>query len=200
MRGDDDDVVRRVRALRQETLRDVAALQRELARLHDELEACGDGDEELVRDLLHAAGVSTGIWLDDVACRFADAEHEGDELFAKAWQFLEELTLTPGGFLSREDPALFMTLRGSAAGMLARLWITGYLLGPVPEEVWPNAELAELLFAALEHHADALALADDLDWDPDADPDGAADDPGAPGAPAAERPGTEPTEPEAEPT
>ncbi|MFC9133475.1 hypothetical protein ACFT4A_42465 [Streptomyces sp. NPDC057099] len=35
-------------------------------------------------------------------------------------------TLEPGGFLTRDDPALFTTLRGSAASMLARLWVTGY--------------------------------------------------------------------------
>uniref|UniRef100_UPI003F49638E hypothetical protein n=1 Tax=Streptomyces sp. CA-141956 TaxID=3240051 RepID=UPI003F49638E len=46
------------------------------------------------------------------------------------------MQLHPGGFLTKDDPALFTTLRGSAASMLARLWITGYLLGPLPEDAW----------------------------------------------------------------
>ncbi|MFI8294180.1 hypothetical protein ACIGBL_34240 [Streptomyces sp. NPDC085614] len=97
------------------------------------------------------------MWLDDIACRFAGSEQDADELFAQAWQFVDDLGLEPGGFLTREDPALFTTLRGSAASMLARLWVTGYLLGPVPEDVWPAEELAVLLLRALEHHADARA-------------------------------------------
>ncbi|MFI8294265.1 hypothetical protein ACIGBL_34785 [Streptomyces sp. NPDC085614] len=88
------------------------------------------------------------MWLDDVACRFAGTDHDADELFARAWQFVDELGLEPGGFLTREDPALFTTLRGSAASMLARLWVTGYLLGPVPEDAWPAEELAVLLLRA----------------------------------------------------
>jgi hypothetical protein len=163
IRGDDDGVTRRARVLRLETLRDIEALQRELQELHGELLACGDSEEERLRDLLHAAGAMTGVWLDDVACRFAEADHDADELFARAWQFVDELPLEPGGFLSREDGSLFTTLRGSAASMLARLWITGYLLGPVPEDAWPNHELATLLLRALEHHTDALALAEALE-------------------------------------
>ncbi|MFE5940566.1 hypothetical protein ACFQ69_35045 [Streptomyces sp. NPDC056470] len=148
--------------LRLETLRDIEALLRELEELHGELLACEDSDGERVRDLLHAAGVMTGVWLDDVACRFAETDHDADELFARAWQFVNDLNLAPGGFLTRDDPALFTTLRGSAAAMLARLWVTGYLLGPVPEDAWPDEELAILLLRALEHHADAHALTETL--------------------------------------
>ncbi|MFJ8589586.1 hypothetical protein ACIRD2_33795 [Streptomyces sp. NPDC093595] len=164
IRGDDDGVARRrARVLRLETLRDIEALQRELQALHGQLLACGDGEGERLRELLHTAGATTGVWLDDVACRFAETDHDADELFARAWQFVDDLPIEPGGFLSREDVSLFTTLRGSAAGMLARLWITGYLIGPVPEDAWPNQELATLLLEALEHHADAVALTEALD-------------------------------------
>ncbi|MER7820377.1 hypothetical protein [Streptomyces sp. NPDC096153] len=53
-------------------------------------------------------------------------------------------------------------LRDAAAGMLARLWITGYLLGRVPTDAWPNSGLACILLQALEQHADDRTLADDL--------------------------------------
>ncbi|MFJ9753056.1 hypothetical protein [Streptomyces chartreusis] len=161
--GGESSAVHRARVLRLETLRDLEALMYELSRLQDELVACID-DEEEVRDLLHAAGVMSSVWLDDVACRFAGADHQADELFAIAWRLLDELDHGPGGFRSREDAALFASLRGSAAGMLARLWISGYLMGPVPHDAWPNPELALLLLRALEHRADALALSDALEY------------------------------------
>ncbi|MFE5549709.1 hypothetical protein ACFQ71_38770 [Streptomyces sp. NPDC056534] len=188
--GGDEGAARWVRVLRLETLRDIEALRRELQELHAELLACEEDDGERVRDLLHVTGVTTGVWLDDIACRFAGTEHDADELFARAWQFVDDLELAPGGFLTRDDPALFTTLRGSAAGMLARLWVNGYILGPIPEDAWPDQELAVLFLRALEHHADALALTETLDHH--RGPDG--------GAPQDERPGTgeEPGEPEGE--
>ncbi|KOG55298.1 hypothetical protein ADK75_11325 [Streptomyces virginiae] len=105
----------------------------------------------------------TGVWLDDIACRFAATTHDADELFARAWQIVNDMKLEPSGFLTREDPALFTTLRGSASAMLARLWVTGYLLGPVHEDVWPQEELTILLLQSLEYHADMLALSEALD-------------------------------------
>ncbi|MFE5549897.1 hypothetical protein ACFQ71_39840 [Streptomyces sp. NPDC056534] len=184
----DQDAAHRARVLRLETLRDIKALLRELQELHGELLACEKDDGERVRDLLHVAGVITGVWLDDIACRFAETEHDADELFARAWQFVDDLELAPGGFLTRDDPALFTTLRGSAAGMLARLWVTGYLLGPVPEDAWPDEELAVLILRALEHHADARALTETLD--DHRGPDG--------GGLQGERPGEEPGKSEGE--
>ncbi|MFD3537395.1 hypothetical protein [Streptomyces sp. NPDC058664] len=186
--GGDEGAAHRIRVLRLETLRDIEALLRELEELRGELLVCEEDDGERVRELLHTAGVMTGVWLDDIACRFAETEHDADELFARAWQFVEDLELQPGGFLTREDPALFSTLRGSAASLLARLWVTGYLLGPVPEDAWPGEELAVLLLRALEHHVDAFALTESLGYyeSPDGD------------APGGEQPGTgeEPDEPE----
>lgn len=35
------------------------------------------------------------------------------------------------GFETSADPVRFNTLRATAASVLGRLWITGYLLGPV---------------------------------------------------------------------
>ncbi|MFJ2061261.1 hypothetical protein ACIOMM_35850 [Streptomyces sp. NPDC087908] len=161
--GGEEGAARRVRVLRLETLRDIEALIRELQELHGDLQACGEEDGEGVRDLLHTVGVMTGVWLDDVACRFAETDHDADELYARAWQFVAALDVEPGGFSTRDDPALFTTLRGSAASMLGRLWINGYLLGPVPEDAWPSRELAVLILRALEHHTDVLALAGALD-------------------------------------
>ncbi|MFJ2061359.1 hypothetical protein ACIOMM_36440 [Streptomyces sp. NPDC087908] len=163
MNGSDEGAARPVPVLRLETLRHIEALVRELQELHDDLLAREESDGEGVRDLLHVAGVMTGVWLDDLACRFAETEHNADELFAQAWQFVDDLQLEPGGFRTREDPALFTTLRGSAAGVLARLWVNGYLMGPVPEDTWPNEELTVLILRSLEHQADAVALNETLD-------------------------------------
>ncbi|MDX2565169.1 hypothetical protein PV371_36720 [Streptomyces sp. TX20-6-3] len=186
--GGDQGAALRAGVLRLETLRDIEALRRELQELHGELVACEEDDREQVRDLLHAVGVLTGVWLDDIACRFAGTEHDGDELFARAWQFVNDLKLAPDGFLTRDDPALFTTLRGSAAGMLGRLWVNGYLLGPAPEDAWPEEELVVLILRALEYHADARALTETLDHHRGPDS----------GAPQGEQPGTgeEPGEPE----
>ncbi|MFJ9753212.1 hypothetical protein [Streptomyces chartreusis] len=121
-----------------------------------------DDDAERVRDLLHAAGTMSGVWMDDIACRFAGLEEDADEVFAHAWQLLDDLATKPSGFTTRTDPFLFATLHQTTSGLLARLWVTGFLLGPVPIQAWPNTEIATLLLAALEHHADATALAQDL--------------------------------------
>ncbi|WP_435279949.1 hypothetical protein [Streptomyces sp. 1222.5] len=157
------DAARRARVLRLETLRDLEGLVGELQELHSELAICEDSDGDRLRTLLHSAGVMTGVFLDDVACRFVGSDRQADDLFALAWRFLEELSPEPLGFRSAEDSELFRRLRDSAASMLARLWITGFLLGPVPEDGWPNQELVILLLRALEQHADALALAEALD-------------------------------------
>ncbi|WP_369198973.1 hypothetical protein [Streptomyces djakartensis] len=160
--GDESDAIRRARVARLETLRDLSALMAELAELRRELAVCED-DEEQVRELLHMAGVMTGVWLDDVACRFAGTDHTADELFAAAWRLLDDMAVEPGAFSTLEDPALFQILNGSAASLLSRLWINGYLIGPFPHDTWPNHDLALLLLRTLEHHADALALTDALD-------------------------------------
>ncbi|MFC8015132.1 hypothetical protein [Streptomyces cinereoruber] len=47
--------------------------------------------------------------------------------------------------MTRDDAALFTTLRGSVASMLGWVWINGYLLGPVPEDAWPGREIAVLM-------------------------------------------------------
>ncbi|MFE6848758.1 hypothetical protein [Streptomyces sp. NPDC057686] len=153
----------RVRAQRLDTARSIQTLRRRLRDLHHELLQCSDEDEDRVQDLLHAAGVVTGIWLDDVVCRFVDPEHDSDELFAKAWQLVDRMPLESNGFLSSQDSALFASLRGMAANMLARIWISGFLLGPIPEDAWPNHDLAIHLLAGLDHHLDDRDLKQDLE-------------------------------------
>jgi hypothetical protein len=71
---------------------------------------------------------------------------------------LQILPPIPSGFESAADPAFFEVLRDATAEMLARLWIIGYLMGPVPTDAWPNNDLARVL----ERHADDRTLADDL--------------------------------------
>ncbi|MFE9500627.1 hypothetical protein [Streptomyces collinus] len=161
-RNSESDAVRRARAVRMETVRDLVALMHELRDLHDEMVAC-ENDEEHIWDLLQTAGAMVSVWLDDVACRFADTDHDADELFAIAWRLLDDLALAPEGFRSQDDATLFTTLRGSAAALLAKIWINGYLLSSIPRDAWPNQDLILLLLRALEHHADAVALTDALD-------------------------------------
>jgi hypothetical protein len=54
-------------------------------------------------------------------------------------------------------------MRRATAIMLARLWSTGRLLGPLPIEAWPSAELARLLLPAVERHADTISVEYELD-------------------------------------
>jgi hypothetical protein len=147
--------------LRLRTVEDIDVLIGRLRGMRAKFVACPDEADE-VRALVHACATMTGIWLDDLACRFADTGYSADDLFAAAWELLEDLPVAPSGFESAEDPAFFAVLRDAAAKMLARLWITGYLLGPVPTDAWPNGDLARALLQALEHHADDRTLADDL--------------------------------------
>ncbi|MFE4579514.1 hypothetical protein [Streptomyces chartreusis] len=158
-RGEGEQGVRQARLA---TMREIRALQAELQEIFDELAQCEDDDAERVWELLHAAGTMTGVWMDDIACRFAGIEEDADEVFAHAWRLLDDLAMKPAGFTTRTDPLLFATLRRTTSGLLARLWVTGFLLAPVPIHAWPNTEIAALLLTALEHHADAADLAQDL--------------------------------------
>ncbi|MFF8848299.1 hypothetical protein ACF08N_37575 [Streptomyces sp. NPDC015127] len=146
---------------RWETIRAIDVLCQRLARLREELQMCPDEVVE-VRAVQQACAMGTSFWLDDLACALADTGMDADGLFDAAWQLVDSLPLSPGGFESREDPRFFDVLRAATAKTLGRLWITGYLLGPVPTHAWPNADLARLLLRAIEQHADDLALGDDL--------------------------------------
>ncbi|MER7820076.1 hypothetical protein [Streptomyces sp. NPDC096153] len=151
----------RAGVMRLRTVEDIDVLIGRLRAMRADLIACPN-EADQVRAVVHRCATMTGIWLDDLACRFADTGHSADDLFAAAWELVESLPLEPSGFESAADPAFFAVLRDAAAGMLARLWITGYLLGPVPTVVWPNNDLARSLLQALEQHADEKTLADDL--------------------------------------
>jgi hypothetical protein len=156
-----DKPVSRAGVMRLRTVEDIDVLIGRLRATRAKLAACPDETDE-VRARVHACATMTGIWLDDLACRFADTGYSADDLFTAAWELLEALPVAPSGFESAMDPAFFAVLRNAAATMLARLWINGYLLGPVPTDAWPNDDLARALLQALEHHADDRTLADDL--------------------------------------
>ncbi|MFE9499882.1 hypothetical protein [Streptomyces collinus] len=148
--------------MRLQTVKDIDVLVARLQAMRGKLAGSPDVMDE-VRVLVHGCATMTGIWLDDLACRFADTGHSADDLFTAAWELVESLQIQPSGFESRTDPAFFAVLRDATASMLARLWINGYLLGPVPTDAWANTDLARTLLEALEHHADDRALTDDLD-------------------------------------
>ncbi|MFI9825906.1 hypothetical protein ACIHFC_36985 [Streptomyces sp. NPDC052013] len=151
----------RAGVMRLQTVEDIDLLIGRLRSLRAKMVACPDETDQ-VRALVHACATMTGIWLDDLACRFADTGYSADDLFSAAWELLESLPAAPSGFESAADPTFFAALRDATAGMLARLWITGYLLGPVPTDAWPNGDIARALLRALEHHADDRTLTDDL--------------------------------------
>ncbi|MFJ9752848.1 hypothetical protein [Streptomyces chartreusis] len=153
--------VSRAGVMRLRTVEDIDALNRKLHAMRARLVACPDESDE-VRALVHACATMTAAWSDDLACRFADTSYNTSDLFTAAWELLQALPSTPSGFETAADVALFEVLRDAAAEMLARLWIIGYLIGPVPTGAWPNSELARTLLQALEHHADDRTLTDDL--------------------------------------
>ncbi|MEV8615066.1 hypothetical protein AB0383_45445 [Amycolatopsis sp. NPDC051373] len=45
-----------------------------------------------------------------------------------------------------------------AANILTQLWSTGYLLGPISIDAWPNEATARQLLTTIEHHADVITL------------------------------------------
>ncbi|MER5417969.1 hypothetical protein [Streptomyces virginiae] len=162
-RHDAIDEVGRVRAQRLEAAHGIETLCVELKGVRQELLMCSDLEGERVRDLMYAASRIMEVWLDTLACRLAEPEQDANEIFARAWQFVDDLPLEASGFLSREDAALFTTLRGSAASVLAHIWISGFLIGSIPENAWPNHELAAALLGALDRQADARALSESID-------------------------------------
>ncbi|MFD8396686.1 hypothetical protein ACFV2N_48005 [Streptomyces sp. NPDC059680] len=155
------DPATRAQAMRLRTVQDIDFLIARLRRIRRELARCPD-DVDRMRALLHRCTTMTSIWLDDLICRYADTGLNANETVAAAWELVDSLALKPSGFESAADPAFFSELRGAAAEALARLWLTGYHMGPVPFDAWPSPELARLLLRALEHHADCLVLSDDL--------------------------------------
>ncbi|MFF8848328.1 hypothetical protein ACF08N_37755 [Streptomyces sp. NPDC015127] len=73
------------------------------------------------------------MWLDGQVCRFAATGHDADDLSRRrggCWTF----PLATSGFEWGADPAFFAVLRDATAGTLAWLWITSYLLSPVPAD------------------------------------------------------------------
>lgn len=153
--------VSRAGVTRLRTVEDIDVLIGKLHTMRARLVACPDEPDE-VRAWVHACATMTAGWSDDLACRFADTGHEADDLFTAAWELLQALPSAPSGFETAADAAFFEVLRDATAEMLARLWIIGYLMGPVPTDAWPNSDLARALLQALEAHADDRTLTDDL--------------------------------------
>lgn len=152
-----------IRQARLATMQSILELQEELQEIFDELVVCDDDDVERVSDLLQMVGTTAGVWVEDIACRFAGSEEDADELFAHACRLVDNSVNQPGGFTTGADPQLFSNLRRVAASLLARLWVTGFLLGSVPVNAWPSTQIATLILNALEYRADAIDLASDLD-------------------------------------
>lgn len=151
----------RARGLRVRSVHDIDMLIGTLESLRAGLKHCPN-EMDQVQILLHSTGTEVAMWLDHLSCQSADMGQSADELFDTARQLLDSLPLSPNGFESRADPLFFAHLREATAGILARLWIHGFLLGPVPAEAWPNAELARLCLTALEHHCDIETLVEEL--------------------------------------
>ncbi|WP_406410784.1 hypothetical protein [Streptomyces sp. NBC_01614] len=156
-----DKQVSRAGVMRLRTVEDIDVLIGRLRAMRAKLVACPDETDE-VRALVHACATVTAAWSDDLACQFADTGYSAEDLFTAAWELLQALPPTPSGFETAADPHFFEVLRDATAEMLARLWIIGYLLGPVPADAWPNIDLARALLRSLERHADDRTLADDL--------------------------------------
>ncbi|MFF3877112.1 hypothetical protein [Streptomyces sp. NPDC001978] len=143
------------------TVEDIDVLLAKLHVFRARLVCCPD-DVEHVREILHQCATTMRMWLDDLCCRYADTRLDAGEVFARARQLVDCLALEPSGFESSADPAFFSALRDAVTQAVAQLWINGYLMGPIPVDAWPNADLTRLLLEALEQHADNLTFTDDL--------------------------------------
>ncbi|MGI5380641.1 hypothetical protein ACQEV2_41870 [Streptomyces sp. CA-251387] len=65
------------------TVEDIDMLIGRLRAMRAQLVACPDEMDD-VRALVHACATMTGIWMDDLACRFADTGYSADGLFTAA--------------------------------------------------------------------------------------------------------------------
>ncbi|MER7820376.1 hypothetical protein [Streptomyces sp. NPDC096153] len=84
------DSVSRAGVMRLRTVEDIDVLIGKLHAMRADLVRCPDEADEAdeVRALVHACATMTGIWLDDLACRFAATGHSADDLFAAAWELM----------------------------------------------------------------------------------------------------------------
>jgi hypothetical protein len=136
------------------TRMDVDVTDRLLRELLDQAEH----EQRDGRVTARAAGMVASTLVDTLAVRYADAKDDPNDLFDIAEQLVASLDLQPTGSETSSDPDYFGRAKQATAILLARLWINGMLLGPVPVDAWPNAELARLLLRAVEQHGDRITL------------------------------------------
>ncbi len=119
----------------------------------------GDDVEKALK-LVQGTGLIMTTLVDGLAVRFADHATIADPntLYARASQVVANLGDAPAGVETASDPAYFARMQLCAANMLARLWLTGYLVGPIPVEAWPNELIARQLLTTIEQHADVITL------------------------------------------
>jgi hypothetical protein len=113
--------------------------------------------------IVQALGLLTTALVDELTRLYVGDGRDSEDLLDEAEAVVASLGATPAGFATSIDPQYYARMKRATAIMLARLWATGRLMGPVPIEAWPSAELARLLLPAVEHHADAISLEDELD-------------------------------------
>uniref|UniRef100_UPI003F4927BC hypothetical protein n=1 Tax=Amycolatopsis sp. CA-096443 TaxID=3239919 RepID=UPI003F4927BC len=112
-----------------------------------------------VLKLVQGTGLIVSTLVDTLAVRYADSGGDADPntLYDRAQQVVEGLGGPPAGIETAGDPVYFARMQTCAANTLAKLWISGYLFGPVPIDAWPNEALARMLLT-IEHHADVITL------------------------------------------
>ncbi|WP_435279965.1 hypothetical protein [Streptomyces sp. 1222.5] len=71
--SDGDDAAFRAGVMRLQTVKDIDVLVGRLQAMRAQVADSPDTLDE-VRALVHGCATTTGIWLDDLACRFADTE------------------------------------------------------------------------------------------------------------------------------
>ncbi|MFI9825849.1 hypothetical protein ACIHFC_36545 [Streptomyces sp. NPDC052013] len=69
--------------MRLQTVEDIDVLIGRLRSLRAKVVACPD-EADQVWAQVHACATMTGIWLDDLACRFADTGYSANDLFTAA--------------------------------------------------------------------------------------------------------------------
>lgn len=116
-----------------------------------------------LRKFVQGAGLLASTLADDLTRLYADDALSGEDLLNQAETLVHGLGAASAGSAPGIDPGDHERVRASAAIMLARLWSAGRLLGPVPYQAWPSAELARLLLPTLQQHADVLSVEDELD-------------------------------------
>uniref|UniRef100_UPI003F4926E7 hypothetical protein n=1 Tax=Actinomadura sp. CA-154981 TaxID=3240037 RepID=UPI003F4926E7 len=113
--------------------------------------------------LVQGAGLLATTLADDLTRLYADDGLSGEDLLDAAEAIVHELGAGSTGSAPGIDPDDHEPAKAAAAIMLARLWSTGRLLGPIPHQVWPSTELARILLPTLQRHADNLSVEDELD-------------------------------------